>query len=304
MIRAQSGDEARAEALKGHAAMLVFSASVAGSFSLGSLVANDIAPAALNAARFLITALVLAGLAMVISRRGYRRADFHAPWRYLVLGALFAGYFVLMFEALKTAAPVSMGAVFTLTPLLTAGFAWLLLRQILSGWMALALAIGAVGAVWVIFGGELSALLGLQLGRGEVIFFAGCILHAAFTPLLRRLNRGEPALVITSLVMAAGFCVLLVYGWNDLRATRWAELSPLIWITLFYLALAANALTVVLLQFAGQRLPSSKVMAYTYLTPAWIILWELALGQGVPGAMVLPGFALIVLALVMLLRQD
>jgi hypothetical protein len=45
-------------------------------------------------------------------------------------------------------------------------------------------------------------------------------------------------------------------------------------------------------------------MAYTYLTPAWIILWELALGQGVPGAMVLPGIALIVLALVMLLRQD
>lgn len=304
MMQVQSGDDARAEALKGHAAMLVFSASVAGSFSLGSLVANDIAPAALNAARFLITAVVLAGLAIVIGGRGYRRADFRAPWRYLVLGALFAGYFVLMFEALKTAAPVSMGAVFTLTPLLTAGFAWLLLRQILSGWMALALAIGAAGAVWVIFGGELSALLGLQLGRGEVIFFLGCILHAAFTPLLRRLNRGEPALVITSLVMAAGFCVLVVYGWDDLRATRWADLSPLIWITLFYLALAANALTVMLLQFAGQRLPSSKVMAYTYLTPAWIILWELALGQGVPGVMVLPGIALIVLALVMLLRQD
>ncbi len=304
MIRTELAEDTRREALKGHAAMLVFSASVAGSFSLGSLVANDIAPAALNAARFLITAVVLAGLAMVIGGRGYRRADFQAPWRYLLLGAIFAGYFVLMFEALKTAAPVSMGAVFTLTPLITAGFAWLLLRQVLSGWMALALAIGAAGAVWVIFGGEVSALMRLQLGRGEVIYFLGCILHAAFTPLLRRLNRGEPALVITSLVMAAGFCVLVIYGWNDLRATRWTELSPLIWITLFYLALAANALTVVLLQFAGQRLPSSKVMAYTYLTPAWIILWELGLGQGAPGALVLPGIALIALALIMLLRQD
>lgn len=304
MMAQQTALDARNEALKGHAAMLVFSASVAGSFSLGSLVANDIAPAALNAVRFLITAVVLAGLAGMIGRRGYQRADFRAPWRYLLLGGLFAGYFVLMFEALKTAAPVSMGAVFTLTPLMTAGFAWALLRQHLSGWMALALAIGAAGAVWVIFGGEVSALMGLKLGRGEVIFFIGCILHAAFTPLLRRLNRGEPALVITSLVMAAGFCVLVVYGWNDLRATQWLDLSPLIWITLFYLALAANALTVVLLQFAGQRLPSSKVMAYTYLTPAWIILWELALGQGIPGAMVLPGIALIALALIMLLRQD
>ena len=209
-----------------------------------------------------------------------------------------------MFEALKTASPVSVGAVFTLTPLLTAGFAWLFLRQLLNGWMALALAIGAAGAVWVIFDGDPGALAAFQLGYGEAIYFFGCVLHAAFTPLLRRLNRGEPALVITSLVMAAGFCVLLVYGWSDLRAIQWAALSPLIWFTLLYLALAANALTVLLLQFAGQRLPSSKVMAYTYLTPAWIILWELSLGHGVPGALVLPGIGLIALALVMLLRQD
>lgn len=39
---------------RGHLAMLLFSALVAGSFSLGSLAANEIAPAALNAVRFLI----------------------------------------------------------------------------------------------------------------------------------------------------------------------------------------------------------------------------------------------------------
>jgi len=307
MSLARSGLDPRAEALKGHAAMLVFSASVAGSFSLGAMVANDIAPAALNAVRFLITVVVLASLAMAVSgqgRRGYRRADFRAPWRYFLLGATFAGYFVLMFEALKTASPVSAGAVFTLTPLMTAGFAWLLLRQVLNGWMALALAIGAAGALWVIFGGDLAALVRLQVGRGEAIFFVGCGLHALFTPLLRRLNRGEPALVMTSLMMAAGFVVLAIYGWSDIVTIRWGQLPAMVWITLLYLSLFASALTVMLLQYAGQRLPSSKVMAYTYLTPAWIILWELALGHGGPGLLVLPGIALIVLALVMLLRQD
>ncbi|KPQ05835.1 MAG: putative permease [Rhodobacteraceae bacterium HLUCCA12] len=304
MTLAHSGSALRAEALKGHAAMLLFSASVAGSFSLGAMVANDIEPAALNALRFLITAVILAGLTTVLGSRGYRRADFRAPWRYLLLGTIFAGYFVLMFEALKTASPVSAGAVFTLTPLMTAGFGWLLLRQVLNGWMALALAIGAGGAVWVIFDGDLGALMSFQLGRGEAIYFVGCVFHAAFTPLLRRLNRGEPALVMTSLLMAAGCVVLVIYGWRDLDAIDWASLPPLVWIALAYLALAANALTVVLLQFAGQRLPSSKVMAYTYLTPAWIILWELALGHGGPGLLVLPGIALIAVALVMLLRND
>ncbi|MGR3696834.1 MAG: EamA family transporter, partial [Roseovarius sp.] len=41
-------------ALKGHLAMLCFSGLVAGSFALGSMAAQHIAPAALNAPRFLL----------------------------------------------------------------------------------------------------------------------------------------------------------------------------------------------------------------------------------------------------------
>lgn len=307
MTPADAARDPRAEALRGHAAMLFFSAAVAGSFSLGAMVANQIDPAALNAVRFLIAAVVLGMLVQVMpgrNGRGFRRADLAAPWRYVILAALFAGYFVLMFEGLKTAAPVSAGAVFTLTPLMTAGFAWLLLRQRMDGWLAMALAIGGAGAVWVIFRADLAALLAFQIGRGEAIYFVGCILHAVFTPLLRRWNRGESALVVTSLVMAAGFVLLALYSWPELRAIRWAALSPLIWVTILYLSILASALTFVLLQYAAQRLPSSKVMAYTYLTPAWIILWELALGHGGPSLTVLPGVALIVAALVMLLRRD
>jgi drug/metabolite transporter (DMT)-like permease len=46
-----------------------------------------------------------------------------------VLGGLFAVYFVTMFEGLKTAPPVSASAVFTLTPIMSALFGWVLLRQ-------------------------------------------------------------------------------------------------------------------------------------------------------------------------------
>lgn len=50
------------------------------------------------------------------------------------------------------------------------------------------------------------------------------------------------------------------------------------------------------------RLPSAKVMAYTYLTPSWVILWEIALGRGAPPGLVLIGVAMSVVALVMLLE--
>ena len=108
----------------------------------------------------------------------------------------------------------------------------------------------------------------------------------------------------SALLCLAGFLLLLVYGWGDIRATDWTALPPLVWITAVYLAVFATALSTAMLQFAAQRLPSSKVMAYSYVTPIWVIAWELALGHGGPGAVVVPGIALICGALLLLLRAD
>ncbi|MFS4581295.1 DMT family transporter [Phaeobacter sp. C3_T13_0] len=287
---------------RGHLAMLFFSALVAGSFSLGSMVANDIAPMALNAVRFVIAAVVI-GIAAQLTH-GLRRKDFRAPWRFIVLGALFAIYFVLMFYGLQTAAPVSTAAVFTLTPVLTAVFGWVLLRQATTGRMALALSIGAIGAIWVIFRGDPEAIWAFETGRGEMIYFLGCVAHALYTPMVRLLNRGEPAVVFTFGMLVAGAMILLAVGWSDIRATDWAGLSPLVWLVLLYVALIASAATFVLLQYATLHLPSAKVMAYTYLTPSWVMLWEIALGRPAPSAVVVLGILCTCWALWLLLRDD
>ncbi|WP_425358973.1 DMT family transporter [Antarcticimicrobium luteum] len=282
--------------------MLAFSALVAGSFSLGTQVANEIAPAALNAARFAIAAVVIGVFAAATGK--VTRAAFAAPWRYLVLGGLFAAYFVLMFEGLKTAKAVSAAAVFTLTPILSALFGYWLLRQITTRRMAAALAVGAAGALWVIFDGDWQTAKVFHIGKGEAVYFVGCVAHAVYTPMVRRLNRGEPAVMFTFGMLLAGCLVLVLFGWNDIRATDWGALPPIVWVGLFYLAIFASAATFVLLQFATLRLPSAKVMAYTYLTPSWVILWEIALGHGAPNGLVLVGITMTVVALVLLLEQE
>jgi drug/metabolite transporter (DMT)-like permease len=286
---------------RGHLAMLAFSALVAGSFSLGVLAAPLIDPGALAVVRFVLAG-VLVGAAAV-STTGIPRRAWVAPWRYLVLGGLLGCYFVLMFEGLKTAAPVSAAAVFTLTPVMAAGFGWLFLRQRLTGRMALALGIGGVGALWVIFRADFAALLAWDIGRGEVIYFVGCVAHAAYAPLIRKLNRGEPAVVFTFGMMVAGTILLALYAWPAVVATDWAALPGVVWVTLVYVAVAASAMTFVLLQYASLRLPAAKVMAYTYLVPSWVILWEIVLHGAVPPGLVLVGVALTVLALGLLLKE-
>lgn len=287
---------------QGHVAMLVFSALVAGSFALGAMAANDISPVALNAVRFWIAAVAVGVAALMTT--GIPRSAFAAIWRYPLLAVFFTVYFVLMFEGLKTAPPVSAAAVFTLTPILSAGFGWMLLRQRLTSRMALALAIGGAGALWVIFRADLSALLAFEVGRGELIYFVGCISHAVYTPLVAKLNRGEPAVVFTFGTLVAGAIMLTVWAWPDLVATDWTHLPNIVWITILYTAIFASATTFTLLQFATLRLPSSKAMAYTYLTPSWVIVWTIALGQAAPPGLILVGVALTILALVLLLKDE
>ncbi len=289
-------------AAQGHLAMLAFSGLVAGSFSLGVMAANHIAPTALNAVRFAIAAALVGAVALATT--GLPRSAARAPWRYLLLGGVFASYFVLMFEGLKTAAPVSAAAVFALVPLMAAGFGYLMLRQIMTRRMALALAIGGAGAVWVIFRADLNALLQFQIGRGEAVYFIGCIAHAAYTPMVRLLNRGEPPIVFTFGMLVAGCIVITAWGWSDILQTDWINLPAIVWITIGYVAVCASAITFVLMQFATLRLPSAKVMAYTYLTPSWVILWEIALGHGVPPLLTLAGVALTIIALWLLLKQE
>ncbi len=287
---------------RGHLAMLCFSALVAGSFSLGSMIANEIAPAALNAVRFAIAAVVI-GIA-AYATTGVPRSAAQAPWRYLVLGGLFATYFVLMFYGLQTAPPVSAAAVFTLTPVVSAIAGWVLLRQVTTPRMALALSVGAVGALWVIFRADWQLFRAFQIGVGEVIYFVGCVAHAIYTPMVRKLNRGEPAVVFTFGTLLAGCVLLTAFGWSDIISTNWSNLPSIVWIGLLYLSFFATAASFVLVQFAALRLPSAKVMAYTYLVPSWVILWEIALGNGVPTGLIVVGIALTVLALLLLLKEE
>ena len=45
-------------------------------------------------------------------------------------------------------------------------------------------------------------------------------------------------------------------------------------------------------------------MAYTYLIPSWVICWEIGLGNGLPGGLVLVGVASTIVALLLSLKDE
>ena len=287
------------EVFRGHAAMFLFAALISMSFSLGDLAAPHISPAALAVMRFVIAAVVVG----VVAAPQVRSEHVVRPWRYLAVGGLLAGYFIFMFEALRLTDPVSTSAIFTLTPIMSAVFGYWLLRQITSPIMCVSLLLAGTGAIWVIFRADLDAILRLRIGLGEQLFFIGCAMHALYAPVGRLFNRGEPILVYTFCSICGGLLVTVAYGFSGIVSTDWLALPPIAWIAAFYLGICATAGTVFLVQYATLRLSSAKLMAYGYLVPVFVILWEGLLGHGWVAWKVVPGVLIILLALLVLRYQ-
>ncbi len=284
------------EKLLGHLAMILFAALISGSFSLGSLAVPYIGAGALNAMRFFFASLVMASVALVF----FKRLPFPhvAAWRFALLGTLMGVYFVSMFTALKFTSPVSTGAMFTLIPLMSTGFGYLFLRQTTRPIVIISLIVAACGSIWVIFRGDVQAILAFDIGFGETIFFFGCICHAAFAPLVKKLSQGEPVILTTYWTTVATFLAIALYGAGELIETDWASLPLIVWVAIGYLAVFTSAGTFFLMQFASLRLPASKVLTYGYLIPVFVILYEGLLGHGWTSPAVLGGAVVTVLGLV------
>ena len=156
----------------------------------------------------------------------------------------------------------------------------------------------------MIFRGDPARLFALELGTGELVYLAACFLHALYTPLVRRLNRGEPVRVFTFGMMVAGTLVLALLAAPAALATEWAAIPGIVWIALAYLVVFATTGTFLIVQYATLRLPASKVMAYGYLVPSFVILWQGLSGLGWVEARVLLGALLTVGGLLVLLGPD
>lgn len=283
------------EKLLGHLAMLLFAALIAGSFSIGDLAVPFLAPAALNSLRFFLACILMAVVVFAVT--GSLPKFPEAPGRFFILGGLMGLYFVLMFVALEISSPVSTGAVFTLIPMMSAAFGWWFIGQTTRPIVLLSLLIAAAGAVWVIFKGDVNAILGFQIGKGEALFFIGCMGHAAYAPLVKKFSRGEPASLFAFYSLTATCIWITLVAIPDIIATDWTTLPNIVWIGIAYLVIFTTATTFFLLRYAAVRLPASKVLSYGYLTPSFIIIIEGLIGHGWVSLSVMAGALITALAL-------
>lgn len=283
-----------------HLGMLSFSALVAGSFPIGARIAEDIDPVALTFARFCL-ATVLIGIFLLLKKE-LKAAYFLKFWRYLVIGGLFATYFICMFEALKTASPISTSTIFTLMPFMSVCLDRLFFGAQTHKRMLFLLLTGALGTLTIVFKGSWEQMISLNISYGEITFFSGTIAHAAFAILIPKVRNQEPAIFISFASMLSASVVILLIFPTKVSTTDWLNLPIEVYLSIIYLAVFATIITFTLLTFASSQLHSGNMTAYTFMTPFWVTLIEFWLFGTALEFYFFQGGALLFISLFLLLR--
>ena len=286
----------------GHMAMLLFSLLVSGSFVLGSIIANLISPDLVTFLRFLIAFIAIAILILYQSKFCFLK--YLSIGRSLILGALISIYFITMFEGLKTASSTSMAVVFTLTPLLAGFFDLIFSNRVMSKKVWITVVVAAIGALWIIFDGNIQNFINFKVGYGEKLFFIGCICHALYAALIPKFNNGEPAIIQTFGTLISGIIILGLLSNKEVIYYSWIDFPVIVLLTILYLAIFATAASFFLIQYSAVRLSSIKVMAYTYAVPIWVVLLQIIFLQQLPNTITFVGAFVILVSLLILLFND
>lgn len=277
-----------------HAAAILGMFFISTTFSVGDEIADAMPASVLMAIRF--GGAVILFTPFIIWRYGLKWPGLSALGRYGVLSLCSGIFFWTMFEGLKTNDSLNSGSISTIVPGFTGIYGALLMRERLGRYRWAAMLIGLLGALWVIFRGDPERLLALELVKGDAIFFGGCVSMGLYAALIPKLHRGEPVAVMSFwfiLITTLGFLAL---SNMELARIDWGEIETGVWGGLAWLVLGPTLLTFFVIQAASIAIGATRVQAYSYLIPTFVLFIDWVSGRGLPSAMTIPGIAIVLLA--------
>ncbi|MDD5758860.1 MAG: DMT family transporter [Desulfobulbaceae bacterium] len=280
--------------------MLLAAILVSSSFIVGKAITHGLDPAILTLIRFGLATLFFAPVLAA------KKLLFLPPVRqllgYSTISATTVLFFWCMFESLRYTSAVNTSVIFTLTPGISGIYSALFLKELLGRNRIWALLFGMTGALWVIFQGDLNRLLAMDINHGDLLFLLGCFLMAAYTPLVKKFHRQESMLVMTFWVLCTGVGWLLLLSYPKLATIDWQGIEFRIWAGILYLAFFSTIVTFYLTHLATPYLGPTRVMAYSYFYPSFVLAINWILGNGLPPLATLPGILVVSLSIIVLQR--
>jgi len=263
---------------RGYAALFITILIWGTTFIVTKLVLREIGPLQLTGLRFLIAFLLLAPLA---ARQGFKLKDIFQP-KYILFGLTGTTlYYALQNVGMTYTSVSSTVLILSIVPALTSVLAVVFLKERIGKWQIAGIILVTIGVALVSMDNSGSETNANPL-LGNLLIFISALSWAVYTIQGRKMADDHPALVMTAASTGAGALLLLPFiGWEALTLGL-PQLSPLSWLGILYLGLAASGLTMYLWNYALHYLPASVASAYINLVPVIGLASAFVLGEKPP----------------------
>ncbi|HFR4114621.1 TPA: DMT family transporter [Yersinia enterocolitica] len=282
--------------------MLGFTVLLGGSFIASATISNSLPPMVITWLRYSIASLLF--IILLISQGLLKLPSYRDLGRYTLISLPPLLYFGCMIFSLRTTSALNSSALYTTVPLLSMIMSMVLLNTKSTLPVMASLLMGILGALLIIFKGDIAQLLQLSLIPSDYLFLFGCLGMALNPIVVKKLHRGEQALVLTGWSLICATLLLTAVVAYQLPDIAWRNISLITWSAVLYLATFATALSFFLFQKACIVLSPAKVSGYVYLIPLSVIATNMILGQPINWAEIASGAAIVLIAMSILIKAN
>ena len=257
-------------------AMLVYSSNLV----VARYAVQDIPPLALTFWRWIFVLVVLAPF--VTKELIRQRAYIVAHWKmlFLLAGLSTALFNALFFVAMETTTAVNGALLSGLMPITIVLGAWVVLREKISRFMVLGVALSFAGMVVVVIRGDLAVLETLSFTRGDILILIGIACYSAYSVLLKRRPEGLSPNTFIAVMVVIGIPPLLPFYFWEISSGRTFEWSLEAFAIFFYSGIVVWLLANVVWVRAIAVVGASVAAQFHYLMPIFgSILAVLLLGE-------------------------
>lgn len=232
------------------------------------IIAKGIMPHKIGPSAFIFLRVVGAGILFWIIKSFIKEKVAKKDFIMLVLCGLFgvAANQLLFFHGLNLTSPIDASIILTATPVLVLVFSFFILKEKVNSLKLWGIAVGAMGAILLIWYGQKAT--GTSSSLGNLFVFLNACSYALYLVLAKTLMKKYKAITVISYMFLFGFLLILPFTINDLLNTNFQAFTFNTYLTVAYVVIGTTFLAYLFNIYALTYVAPTVASSYIYTQPA------------------------------------
>jgi len=237
-------------------------------YGINHIVAKDIMPSKIGASALVFIRIFIAAILFWILKsfigEKVARKDLYLLMLCGLLGV--TTNMLLFFHGLSLTSPIDASIIMTSGPVMVLFFSSIFLKEKITSRKLLGVAIGALGAIVLVWYGKNAT--GSSSLLGNVFVFVNACSYALYLVFVKPLMKKYHAITVISWVFLFGFIFMFPFGINDLLSTDFTAFTMSTYVVIAFVVLGTTFLAYLFNIFALNHVSPSVNSSYIFLQPA------------------------------------